>query len=73
MVITDICFNGTLTMCINFKAAYDKVPHEWVTSVLDTVCVFEIATSNLFIREVRSKESHITPSSALPFFLFHMR
>ena len=42
MVITDICFNGTLTVGINFKKANDRAPHEWVTAVLDTVCVPEV-------------------------------
>ena len=40
MVITDAHFKGLRTLSvgwIDFEKAYDRVPHEWVTSVLDTV------------------------------------
>ena len=42
MVITDAHFKGLRTQSvgwIDFEKAYDRVPHEWVTSVLDTVRV----------------------------------
>ena len=40
MVITDARFKGLRTLSvgwIDFEKAYDRVPHKWVTSVLDTV------------------------------------
>ena len=40
MVITDARFKGLRALSvgwIDFEKAYDRVPHEWVTSVLDTV------------------------------------
>ena len=40
MVITDARFKGSRTLSvgwIDFEKAYDRVPHEWLTSVLDTI------------------------------------
>ena len=40
MVITDARFKGLRTLSvgwIDFEKAYDRVPHEWVTSVLDMI------------------------------------
>ena len=41
VVITDARFKGLRTLSvgwIEFDKAYDRVPHEWLISVLDTIC-----------------------------------